>query len=108
VTREKPVDLLPTRATCAAVAASLAAAAIGTDTGGSIRVPAAHQNLVGLLATRGYCASRFTGRLAIARPDHRASRHSCTVRTGDIDIDACAVVSSTRFAGRQSSTFTRP
>jgi amidase len=37
----------------AAVAASFAAVGMGTDTCGSIRVPAAHQNLVGLRGTRG-------------------------------------------------------
>ena len=39
--------------TGAAIAASFAAAGMGTDTCGSIRVPAAHQNLVGLRGTRG-------------------------------------------------------
>jgi Asp-tRNA(Asn)/Glu-tRNA(Gln) amidotransferase A subunit family amidase len=39
--------------TGAAIAASFAAAGLGTDTSGSIRVPAASQNLVGLRATRG-------------------------------------------------------
>lgn len=37
----------------AAVAASFAAAALGSDTSGSIRIPAANQNLVGLRATFG-------------------------------------------------------
>lgn len=39
--------------TGAAIAASFAAVGMGTDTCGSIRVPAAHQNLVGLRGTRG-------------------------------------------------------
>ncbi len=39
--------------TGAAVAASFAAAGMGSDTCGSIRIPAANQNLVGLRATRG-------------------------------------------------------
>ena len=39
--------------TGAAVAASFAAAGMGSDTCGSIRIPASHQNLVGLRATRG-------------------------------------------------------
>jgi amidase len=39
--------------TGAAVAASFAAAGMGSDTCGSIRIPAAHQNLVGLRTTRG-------------------------------------------------------
>lgn len=37
----------------AAIAASFAAVGMGTDTCGSIRVPAAHQNLIGLRPTRG-------------------------------------------------------
>ena len=39
--------------TGAAVAASFAAAGMGSDTCGSIRIPAAYQNLFGLRATRG-------------------------------------------------------
>ncbi len=39
--------------TGAAVAASFAAAGLGTDTCGSIRIPSAYQNLFGLRATRG-------------------------------------------------------
>src|SRR5262245_48453949 len=39
--------------TGAAIAASFAAAGMGTDTCGSIRMPAAYQNLVGLRSTRG-------------------------------------------------------
>lgn len=39
--------------TAAAVAASFAAAGMGTDTCGSIRIPAAYQNLYGLRATQG-------------------------------------------------------
>ena len=39
--------------TAAAVAASFAAAGMGTDTCGSIRIPAGNQNLVGLRVTRG-------------------------------------------------------
>ncbi len=39
--------------TGAAVAASFGAAGMGSDTCGSIRIPAANQNLVGLRATRG-------------------------------------------------------
>jgi len=39
--------------TGAAVAASFAAAGLGTDTCGSIRIPAAHNNLVGLRPTMG-------------------------------------------------------
>jgi amidase len=39
--------------TAAAVAASFAAAGTGTDTCGSIRIPAAYQNLVGIRTTQG-------------------------------------------------------
>jgi amidase len=39
--------------TGAAIGASLAAAGMGSDTCGSIRIPAAHQNLVGLRGTHG-------------------------------------------------------
>lgn len=48
----------------ASVAFDLAAAAIGTDTGGSIRVPAAWNNLVGLKPTHGRMA--MTGILPLA------------------------------------------
>ena len=39
--------------TAAAIAASFAAAGMGTDTCGSIRIPASHNNLVGLRPTKG-------------------------------------------------------
>ena len=53
-----PYDLLrvpggSSGGTGAAVAASFSAAGMGSDTCGSIRIPAANQNLVGLRATRG-------------------------------------------------------
>jgi Asp-tRNA(Asn)/Glu-tRNA(Gln) amidotransferase A subunit family amidase len=44
--------------TGAAIAASFAAAGMGTDTCGSIRIPAAYQNLFGLRATRGLSSRR--------------------------------------------------
>ena len=44
--------------TAAAVAASFAAAGMGTDTCGSIRIPAGNQNLVGMRVTRGL-SSRY-------------------------------------------------
>jgi amidase len=50
--------------TGAAVAASFAAAGMGTDTCGSIRIPAANNNLVGLRGTRGL--SSRTGIIPLA------------------------------------------
>jgi Asp-tRNA(Asn)/Glu-tRNA(Gln) amidotransferase A subunit family amidase len=44
--------------TGAAIAASFAAAGMGSDTCGSIRIPAAHNNLIGLRGTRGLASSR--------------------------------------------------
>jgi Asp-tRNA(Asn)/Glu-tRNA(Gln) amidotransferase A subunit family amidase len=44
--------------TGAAIAASFAAAGMGSDTCGSIRIPASHNNLVGLRGTRGLASSR--------------------------------------------------
>ncbi|MDH3641622.1 MAG: amidase family protein [Gammaproteobacteria bacterium] len=42
----------------AAIAANFASAALGTDTCGSIRIPAAHNNLVGLRGTQGLSSRR--------------------------------------------------
>ena len=44
--------------TGAAVAASFAAAGMGSDTCGSIRIPSSHNNLVGLRGTRGLASGR--------------------------------------------------
>ncbi|MGH9330873.1 MAG: amidase family protein, partial [Vicinamibacterales bacterium] len=44
--------------TGAAVASSFAAAGMGSDTCGSIRIPASHNNLVGLRGTRGLASGR--------------------------------------------------
>jgi len=40
------------------VTANLAAAGVGTDTCGSIRIPAAHNDLVGIRATQGLVSRR--------------------------------------------------
>ena len=53
--------------TGAAVAASFAAAGMGSDTCGSIRIPSAYQNLFGLRATRGL-SSRSRGDPAVGTP----------------------------------------
>ncbi len=50
--------------TAAAVAAGYAAAGLGTDTGGSIRIPAAFNGLVGLRPTHGLIDLRGTAPLA--------------------------------------------
>ena len=44
--------------TGAAIAANFAAAGMGSDTCGSIRIPSSHNNLVGLRGTRGLASSR--------------------------------------------------
>jgi len=44
--------------TGAAIAANFAAAGMGSDTCGSIRIPASHNNLVGLRGTRGLASGR--------------------------------------------------
>ena len=58
-----PYDLLrspggSSGGTGAAIAASFAAAGMGSDTCGSIRIPAAYQNLFGLRTTRGLASRR--------------------------------------------------
>ncbi len=50
--------------TAASVAAGYAAAGLGTDTGGSIRIPAAFNGLVGLRPTHGLIDARGTAPLA--------------------------------------------
>ncbi len=63
--------------TAAAVAASLAAAGMGSDTCGSIRIPASHNNLVGLRGTNGL--SSRTGVLPLSHTQDIAGPLARTV-----------------------------
>jgi Asp-tRNA(Asn)/Glu-tRNA(Gln) amidotransferase A subunit family amidase len=83
----------PTRApggssggTAVAVAASFAAAGMGSDTCGSIRIPAAYQNLVGLRTTRGL-ASR-SGVIPLSSTQDVAAPLARTVKDLAIMLDA--------------------
>ena len=53
----------------AAVAARLCAGALGTDTGGSVRIPAAHCGIVGLKATYGLASIRGIIPLSVSLGD---------------------------------------
>ena len=70
----------------AAVAASFAAAGMGSDTCGSIRIPAANQNLVGLRATRGL--SSRTGVIPLSGTQDVAGPLARTVTDLAIMLDA--------------------
>lgn len=72
--------------TGAAVAASFAAAGMGSDTCGSIRIPAANQNLVGLRATRGL--SSRTGVMPLSDTQDVAGPLARTVTDLAIVLDA--------------------
>ena len=72
--------------TGAAVGASFAAAGMGSDTCGSIRIPAANQNLVGLRATRGL--SSRTGVMPLSSTQDIAGPLARTVTDLAIMLDA--------------------
>ncbi len=72
--------------TGAGVAASLAAAGMGSDTCGSIRIPAANQNLVGLRPTRGL--SSRTGVVPLSGTQDEAGPLARTVTDLAIMLDA--------------------
>ncbi len=86
-------DLVPggsSGGSAAAVAGSLALAATGTDTGGSIRQPAAHTGIVGLKPTYGR-VSRW-GIIAYASSFDQAGTMTRTVRDAAILLGAMASV----------------
>jgi amidase len=72
--------------TGAGVAASFAAAGMGSDTCGSIRIPAANQNLVGLRPTRGL--SSRTGVIPLSGTQDEAGPLARTVTDLAIILDA--------------------
>ncbi|MGD9905335.1 MAG: amidase [Vicinamibacterales bacterium] len=72
--------------TGAAVGASFAAAGMGSDTCGSIRIPAANQNLVGLRGTRGL--SSRTGVMPLSSTQDIAGPLARTVTDLAIMLDA--------------------
>lgn len=72
--------------TGAAVAASFAAAGMGSDTCGSIRIPSSHNNLVGLRGTRGL--SSRTGVVPLSSTQDLAGPLARTVTDLAIMLDA--------------------
>jgi Asp-tRNA(Asn)/Glu-tRNA(Gln) amidotransferase A subunit family amidase len=78
--------------TGAGVAASFAAAGMGSDTCGSIRIPAANQNLVGLRPTRGL--SSRTGVVPLSGTQDEAGPLARTVTDLAIMLDATVAADS--------------
>lgn len=74
--------------TAAAVAASFSAAGMGSDTCGSIRIPAAHQNLVGLRVTQGL--SGRSGMIPLSTTQDEAGPIARCVSDVAIMLDATA------------------
>lgn len=84
--------------TAAAVAASFATVGMGTDTCGSIRMPAAYQNLVGLRSTRGLSSRTgiipASGTQDIAGPLARSAMDLAIVLDATAGVDAADAVTA--------------
>ena len=88
--------------TGAAVGASLAAAGMGSDTCGSIRIPAANQNLVGLRGTHGL--SSRTGVMPLSSTQDIAGPLARSVTDLAIMLDATVGVDPADSITAQSAT----